>query len=115
MKDFAGADIARLFGKNLKRLRNNKKISQLTLANMADLTHNFINEIENGRKWVSSDTIARLAAILETEPFQFFIPDRAMENINTEIFQEYINEMTVSFDRMIHDFRAQYLQDGSDG
>ncbi|MDR0709769.1 MAG: helix-turn-helix domain-containing protein [Spirochaetaceae bacterium] len=115
MKDFAGADIARLFGKNLKRLRSNKKISQLTLANMADLTHNFINEIENGRKWVSSDTIARLAAILETEPFQFFIPDRAMENINTEIFQEYINEMTVSFDRMIHDFRAQYLQDGSDG
>jgi transcriptional regulator with XRE-family HTH domain len=109
MKDFAGADIARLFGKNLKRLRNGKKISQLTLANMADLTHNFINEIENGRKWVSSDTIARLAAILETEPFQFFIPDRTMENINTEIFQEYINEMTVSFDRMIHDFRAQYL------
>ena len=115
MKDFAGADIARIFGKNLKRIRNSKKISQMTLANMADLTHNFINEIENGRKWVSSDTIARLAAILETEPFQFFIPDRAMENINTEIFQEYINEMTVSFDRMIHDFRAQYLQDGSDG
>jgi transcriptional regulator with XRE-family HTH domain len=115
MKDFAGADIARLFGKNLKRIRNGKRISQLTLANMADLTHNFINEIENGRKWVSSDTIARLAAILETEPFQFFIPDRAMENINTEIFQEYINEMTVSFDRMIHDFRAQYLPEDHDG
>jgi transcriptional regulator with XRE-family HTH domain len=114
MKDFAGADIARLFGKNLKRIRNNKKISQLTLANMADLTHNFINEIENGRKWVSSDTIARLAAILETEPFQFFIPDRAMENINIEIFQEYINEMTVSFDRMIRDFRALYLPENRD-
>jgi transcriptional regulator with XRE-family HTH domain len=114
MKDFAGADIARLFGKNLKRIRSNKKISQLTLANMADLTHNFINEIENGRKWVSSDTVARLAAILETEPFQFFIPDRAMENINTEIFQEYINEMTVSFDKMIHDFRAHYLPEDTD-
>jgi hypothetical protein len=56
-----------------------------------------------------------LAAILEAEPFQFFIPDRVMGNINTEIFQEYINEMAVSFDRMIHDFRAQYLQDGHDG
>jgi transcriptional regulator with XRE-family HTH domain len=99
----------------LKRIRNNKKISQLTLANMADLTHNFINEIENGRKWVSSDTIAKLAAILETEPFQFFIPDRAMGNINTEIFQEYINEMTVSFDKLIHDFRAQYLRENHDG
>jgi transcriptional regulator with XRE-family HTH domain len=115
MKDFAGADIARLFGKNLKRIRNSKKISQMTLANMADLTHNFINEIENGRKWVSSDTIARLAAILEAEPFQFFIPDRVEGNINTEIFQEYINEMIVSFDTMIHDFRAQYLHDSHDG
>jgi transcriptional regulator with XRE-family HTH domain len=111
MKDFAGADISRLFGKNLKRLRNSKKISQLTLANMADLTHNFINEIENGRKWVSSDTIARLAAILETEPFQFFIPDRITGNIDTEIFQEYISEMSVSFDKMVHEFRAQYLRD----
>jgi transcriptional regulator with XRE-family HTH domain len=110
MKDIAGADIARLFGKNLKRIRSSKKISQLTLANMADLTHNFINEIENGRKWVSSDTIAKLAAILEAEPFQFFIPDRSMENINTEIFQEYINEMSVSFGRMVQEFRDQYLQ-----
>jgi transcriptional regulator with XRE-family HTH domain len=114
MKDFAGADISRLFGKNLKRLRNNKRISQLTLANMADLTHNFINEIENGRKWVSSDTIAKLAAILETEPFQFFIPERSMGNIDTEIFQEYISEMSISFDKMVHEFRAQYLQDSKD-
>ncbi|MDR1411465.1 MAG: helix-turn-helix domain-containing protein [Spirochaetaceae bacterium] len=110
MKDFAGADIARLFGKNLKRIRSNKKMSQLTLANMADLTHNFINEIENGRKWVSSDTIAKLAAILEAEPFQFFIPDQSMGNIDTQIFQEYIDEMSVSFGRMVQEFRAQYLR-----
>jgi transcriptional regulator with XRE-family HTH domain len=115
MKDFAGADITRLFGKNLKRIRNGKKISQIALANMADLTHNFINEIENGRKWVSSDTIARLSEILDAEPFQFFIPERAVGNINTEIFQEYINEMIASFDTMIHDFRAQYLRDTHDG
>ncbi|MDR1128234.1 MAG: helix-turn-helix domain-containing protein [Treponema sp.] len=110
MKDFAGADIARLFGKNLKRIRGNKKMSQLTLANMADLTHNFINEIENGRKWVSSDTIAKLAAILEAEPFQFFIPDQSVGDIDTQIFQEYIDEMSVSFGRMVQEFRAQYLR-----
>jgi transcriptional regulator with XRE-family HTH domain len=114
MKVFAGTDIARLFGKNLKRIRNGRKISQLSLANLADLTHNFINEIENGRKWVSSGTIAKLAVILEIEPFQFFIPDRSMENINTEIFQEYIDEMSVSFDKMIHEFRDQYLRHSGD-
>jgi transcriptional regulator with XRE-family HTH domain len=115
MTDFAGADIARLFGKNLKRIRNGKKISQMTLANRADLTHNFINEIENGRKWVSSDTIARLAEILEAEPFQFFIPDRIAGNVDTEIFQEYFNEMIVSFDTMIRDFREHYLRGSREG
>jgi transcriptional regulator with XRE-family HTH domain len=115
MKELEGTDITRLFGRNLKRIRNSKKISQLSLANLADLTHNFINEIENGRKWVSSDTIAKLAVILETEPFQFFIPDRSMENIHTEIFREYVNEMSVSFDKMVHEFREQYLRHAVNG
>jgi transcriptional regulator with XRE-family HTH domain len=114
MKELEGTDITRLFGRNLKRIRTSKKISQLSLANLADLTHNFINEIENGRKWVSSDTIAKLAVILETEPFQFFIPERVMENINTEIFREYIDEMSVSFEKMVHEFRDQYLRHSDD-
>jgi transcriptional regulator with XRE-family HTH domain len=110
MKELAGTDITRLFGRNLKRIRANKKISQLSLANLAELTHNFINEIENGRKWVSSDTIAKLAAILEVDPFQFFVPDMSTESINTEIFRGYIDEMSVSFDQMVCNFRAQYLR-----
>jgi transcriptional regulator with XRE-family HTH domain len=109
MNEALGSDMTLLFGKNLKRIRSRKGISQLILADMVDLSQNFINEIENGRKWISSDTLAQLSAALETEPFQFFLPDRAIENINTEIFNGYIEDMTASYDRMVHDFREQYL------
>jgi transcriptional regulator with XRE-family HTH domain len=85
------------------------------LANLTELTHNFINEIENGRKWVSSDTVAKLATVLEAEPFQFFIPDLSTENFDTEIFRGYIDEMTNSFDKMVRDFRSQYLRHSDNG
>jgi transcriptional regulator with XRE-family HTH domain len=38
------------------------------LAAEADLTHNFINDIENGKKWVSAETIGKLAIALKVEP-----------------------------------------------
>ena len=50
MKD---SKIKNLFGFNLKRLRKQKKISQIELSEKVDLAFTFISDIENGKKWVS--------------------------------------------------------------
>ncbi|MDR2245125.1 MAG: helix-turn-helix domain-containing protein [Treponema sp.] len=100
-----------LFGKNLKRIRSQKNISQLTLATMANLTHNFINDIENGRKWISPETLAKLSNALEIEPYQFFTPLATSLGREAEFMTTYLDGMQDSFNKMVQELRVRYLPD----
>jgi transcriptional regulator with XRE-family HTH domain len=104
-----GINIRSLFSKNLKRLRAVANISQLTLATEAGLTHNFINDIENGKKWVSAETIAKLACALKAEPYQFFLSELKWNNQGAEIFSLYLDNFSDSCQKMINEYRERYL------
>ena len=70
-------NIRALFAANLIRLRKEAGLSQKRLAEMAGLTHNFINDIENKKKGVSAETIGRLSEALQADPVLFFLnPER---------------------------------------
>lgn len=72
-------DIAHIFGNNMRILRNKKGISQLDLALQTGRTQTFINKIENGRKWVSPETLALICRELDAFPYQFFLTDDATD------------------------------------
>ena len=67
-------DIKELFGYNIKRLRKARSLSQMELANRLDMHFTFISDIENGKKWVSPETVAKIASLLNVEPYQFLLP-----------------------------------------
>lgn len=102
-------NIRALFSKNLKRLRGMANVSQLTLANQAGLTHNFINDIENGKKWVSAETIGKLAVALKAEPYQFFIAESRWNEQGAEIFSTYLDDFSDSFEKIVKEYRQRYL------
>lgn len=68
-------DVKNLFGNNLKRLRKNKKMSQMQLADIVGMTFTFISDIENGKKWVSPESISKLAEALDVEVYYLFLPE----------------------------------------
>jgi transcriptional regulator with XRE-family HTH domain len=68
-------DVRKLLAMNLKRARLNMGLSQLALATELEMAHNFINDIEHGKKWVSPDTIEKLCAALKIDAYQLFLPD----------------------------------------
>ena len=107
--DYEGMDIRRLFSKNLRRLRSNAKMSQINLAAEAGLTHNFINDIESGKKWISADTLAKLAFALKAEPYQFFIAESLWNNQGAEIFSLYLEDFQDSFAKMVGEYRERFL------
>ena len=116
MKDtMKGINIKSLFSGNLKRMRTTANISQLHLAAATGLTHNFINDIENGKKWVSAETIAKLAIALKAEPYQFFISDSKWNSQGAEIFSIYLDDFSQSFTKMLKDYRDRYLPESSIG
>lgn len=67
-------EIRDIFGYNLKRIRKLRNISQMQLADKVDMAFTFINAIENGKKWVSPESIAKFTEALEIEAYQLFLP-----------------------------------------
>ena len=104
-----GKNIRTLFSRNLKRLRGIANLSQVNLAAADDLTHNFINDIESGKKWVSAETIEKLAIALKAEPYQFFISDSKWDDRGAEIFALYLNDFEDSFEKMVDEYRDRFL------
>ena len=103
-----GAYIRNLFAKNLKRYRELSKTSQLDLAAASGLAHNFINDIENEKKFVSDETIAKLARALDVEPYKFFLPSAKLSVQGEDIIVEDFSE---SIGVVIKEYCNSYFKD----
>jgi len=108
-----GINIKNLFSKNLKRLRSMTKLSQISLAAEADLTHNFINDLESGKKWISAETLEKLSIALRAEPYQFFLSESKWKDPGAEIFSLYLDDFQDSFEKMLDEYRNRFLIDES--
>lgn len=65
-------NIKKVFGFNLKKLRNINKLTQEQLAEKIGLDYKTVSFIETGRTFVSSEVIAKLANYFNVEPEYFF-------------------------------------------
>ena len=97
----------------MRRLRGIANISQLALAESTGLAHNFINDIENGKKWASAETIGKLAYALKAEPYQLFISESKRIDLGAGIFSLYLDDFSHSTDKVADDYRFRYLTEDS--
>jgi len=97
--------IHQLISNNVKRFRTMQNISQLNLAAKTGLTHNFIHDIENCKKGVSTKTLARLSNALNVQPHQFFLPEGSS---NSEAMI-YVRDFNDSLQKFVHGLTQQYL------
>lgn len=88
-------EVRRIFAENLKKLRKQKGLSQLKLSNEMQMAFTFINDIENCKKWVSPETIARFATFFDVPVSLFFITDGENTNngnLNTDFIVKTISD-----------------------
>lgn len=57
-----------MFARNLRRLRNEKGLSQDDLAYEANVSRSYMSQIEKGTYYVSLRVIGRLTECLQVEP-----------------------------------------------
>jgi transcriptional regulator with XRE-family HTH domain len=98
-----------LLGKNLKRLRIKAGLSLFALAAESGFTLTFLNDIENGKKWVSCKTMVQLCNVLQAEPNQFFFPASTPEQEHSDILSGYIDDFSDSVLKSVADFKNRYL------
>ena len=102
--------VKNLISSNLKRLRSLHNISQLILSQKTGLTHNFINDIENCKKGVSAKTLAKLSAVFNVEPYQFFLP----EGSNNDLMI-YVKDFNDSLQQVVAELTQKYSTEEKKG
>ena len=63
-------ELRKTAGENIKRYRKSSNLTQMALAEKANLS---VGYLESGKKWCMSVTISRLAVALNIQPFQLFL------------------------------------------
>lgn len=61
-------DLRDTFAANLRRLRNERGLSQDDLAYQAEVSRSYLSQLEKGAYYASLKIIGRLADVLEVEP-----------------------------------------------
>jgi transcriptional regulator with XRE-family HTH domain len=89
---------------NLKKLRSRREWSQTELAKKANISMNFLSEIERGRKWPYPETLQHLAEALEVEVFEFFKPKESETGPSIgEYINRLSNDMAVAVEKSVRD------------
>jgi transcriptional regulator with XRE-family HTH domain len=95
---------------NIKRYRSRLGFSQLTLASELDISPNFLSDIETGKKWVSPDTLARLANALHIEIYDLFKPQQVPSDDITAIIAKYLDDVSLSIEKSIEEAVKQLVE-----
>jgi len=112
-----GKELRAIFGKNVRIYRNRRNWSQANLAEHADISINFIGDIERGNKWPHPETLTKLADALEVMVFELFMEEDSEINPKTKkLMSRFIKDvsltmnksMSLSVNQSIEHIRKQY-------
>lgn len=66
-------DICLLFGKNVRKYRTEKNISQEEFASIVGLHRTYISAVERGRRSIALENIKKIADALDIDVYKLFI------------------------------------------
>lgn len=101
-------EVRKVFAENLKKLRKQKGLSQLKLSNELQMAFTFINDIENCKKWVSPETIARFSTFFDVPISTFFQHDLEESNIKNEKIDFFIKTISNEIAKTIEDVGERF-------
>jgi transcriptional regulator with XRE-family HTH domain len=107
------SDLRSILGENLKKYRTLKGFSQAKLAEILDISPNFISDIETGKRWLSSDTLVNLADALNVEVFELIRPQQTPADDISAFIQAYTEKAVIitsdAVVRSLDSLRKQYI------
>ena len=68
-------ELRQIVASNIKKYRKLNNLTQMALAEMADVSVGYICQLEAGQKWGTPETIAKLAESLQIDPYQLFVSE----------------------------------------
>lgn len=100
-------DIRKILAKNIRKRRKELGITQIKLAELADISEPYMNDIERCQTWISDKTLAKLAWALNLELHELFMEDNDQKNDTDEtkniysLFKTHKQEMHDYIDKSL--------------
>ena len=93
-------ELRKTVGENIKRYRKASKLTQMALAEKANLSVGYLCDLESGKKWGTPETISRLSIALNIQPFQLFLTEVKINNFPpaADLLQLY-NDLKQNIDK----------------
>jgi transcriptional regulator with XRE-family HTH domain len=86
-------DCRELLSRNIKRFRNRIGLSQLHLALELGISTTFLSDIETGKKWVSAQTLSKIAKTLKIEVYELFKPEQNIRDNVSAAVAKYLDDV----------------------
>ena len=88
-----GQKLRVILGKGIRFYRQQRLLSQATLAERANISVTFLSNIERGIKFPTSDTLSAIANGLEVEVFELFRHDNSPVE-KRKLFERFKRDIT---------------------
>jgi len=102
-------EIRQILANNLKKLRKQKGLSQLKLANELQMAFTFINDIENCKKWVSPETLAKFSTFFDVPVATFFTTDDE-NSLNSSKNDFFIKTVIDEVNRTLQELSSRFSE-----
>lgn len=76
-------ELRKIFIDNLKKIRREKKFSQMKIAELCETSTSYIGEIEIGKKFPSVEMIEKLATALNIKAYELFMENYSQTDVAT--------------------------------
>lgn len=103
-------EIIKTYAGNIRRARQNKKVTQAVMADKIGITEKYWSDIETGRKPCSLDTLVAIANALEIEPYELLLPENKAINYDTRRAKIVMKQLKDNFSEMV-DTLGQFLEE----
>ncbi|MFP3043464.1 helix-turn-helix domain-containing protein [Treponema primitia] len=116
-----GFKIRSVLSTNIRFYRNRHGWSQSELAEKADISTNFLSDIETCKKWPFPETLEKIAQGLKIEVYDLFKPESpSQEHPAFDVLRHYnedvkllINKANIDVERSLDTILAKYGPDGT--
>ena len=97
--------VQELFIRNLRYYRTRAGFSQLSFSEKIELSPNYLNAVENGKNFPSTEVIQKIVDVLNLLPYQLFLesPD-SHEQVSTKEIRQLASSLKQNLTRQIDDF-----------
>ncbi|AEF85782.1 DNA-binding protein [Treponema primitia ZAS-2] len=102
-------DLRSILSLNIKKYRNYRKLSQAEFAEKIGISIPFLSDIENGKKWLSPRTLAKIASALNIEAYELLKPEKLIPDNIVDILEKYKVDINEAFGKTLGDLHENFI------